>query len=112
MGMRKTAWGKEFGRLVQMARQEAGLTRAELCQRTGFAKNYFSSLENGHFMPSGNAIERIAQALPDYAAAIRAHPAGAMVTEKQRRTRAELESLPRCPCCGQVIDERKVNGRA
>jgi transcriptional regulator with XRE-family HTH domain len=62
-------WPQDWGRLLRLARQVAGLSLTELSAITGLSKGYLSKLESGH--PSGRNPSRatlaaLARALPSF----------------------------------------------
>jgi transcriptional regulator with XRE-family HTH domain len=50
------------GQLIRQAREEVGLTQAELSRRTGLESSVLSAYEHGHRQPSVAALARIAAA--------------------------------------------------
>jgi transcriptional regulator with XRE-family HTH domain len=63
------AWSRDWGRLLRLARQVAGLSLSELSAATSLSKGYLSKLESGH--PSGRNPSRatlaaLARALPSF----------------------------------------------
>ena len=62
-------WPRDWGRLLRLARQVAGLSLTELSATTGLSKGYLSKLESGH--PSGRNPSRatlaaLSRALPSF----------------------------------------------
>jgi transcriptional regulator with XRE-family HTH domain len=58
MDMRKIVGGN-----VRRIRQEIGLTQEQFAERSGFAQQYVSSLENGRRNPTVVTIYELSQAL-------------------------------------------------
>jgi transcriptional regulator with XRE-family HTH domain len=62
-------WPQDWGRLLRLARQVAGLSLSELSTRTGLSKGYLSKLESGHVTaqnPSRATLAALARALPSF----------------------------------------------
>jgi transcriptional regulator with XRE-family HTH domain len=62
-------WPQDWGRLLRLARQVAGLSLSELGARTGLSKGYLSKLESGHVTaqnPSRATLAALARALPSF----------------------------------------------
>jgi transcriptional regulator with XRE-family HTH domain len=62
-------WPQDWGRLLRLARQVAGLSLSELSARTGLSKGYLSKLESGHITaqnPSRATLAALARALPSF----------------------------------------------
>jgi transcriptional regulator with XRE-family HTH domain len=62
-------WPQDWGRLLRLARQVAGLSLTELSARTGLSKGYLSKLESGHPTaqnPSRATLAALARALPSF----------------------------------------------
>jgi transcriptional regulator with XRE-family HTH domain len=62
-------WPQDWGRLLRLARQVAGLSLSELSARTGLSKGYLSKLESGHVTaqnPSRATLAALARALPSF----------------------------------------------
>jgi len=62
-------WPQDWGRLLRLARQVAGLSLSELSARTGLSKGYLSKLESGHVNaqnPSRATLAALARALPSF----------------------------------------------
>jgi transcriptional regulator with XRE-family HTH domain len=67
--MNEATWPQDWGRLLRLARQVAGLSLTELSATTGLSKGYLSKLESGH--PSGRNPSRatlaaLSRALPSF----------------------------------------------
>jgi transcriptional regulator with XRE-family HTH domain len=65
----EATWPKDWGRLLRLARQVAGLSLSELSARTGLSKGYLSKLESGHITaqnPSRATLAALARALPSF----------------------------------------------
>lgn len=65
----EATWPQDWGRLLRLARQVAGLSLTELGATTGLSKGYLSKLESGH--PSGRNPSRatlaaLSRALPSF----------------------------------------------
>jgi transcriptional regulator with XRE-family HTH domain len=63
------AWAIDWGRLLRIARQVAGLSLTELSVRTGLSKGYLSKLESGATgaaNPSRATLAALARALPSF----------------------------------------------
>jgi transcriptional regulator with XRE-family HTH domain len=63
------SWPQDWGRLLRLARQVAGLSLTELSARTGLSKGYLSKLESGHVTarnPSRATLAALARALPSF----------------------------------------------
>lgn len=63
------AWSRDWGRLLRIARQVAGLSLTDLSERTGLSKGYLSKLEasqNGARNPSRATLVALARALPSF----------------------------------------------
>lgn len=65
----EATWPRDWGRLLRLARQVAGMSLTELSGITGLSKGYLSKLESGH--PSGRNPSRatlaaLARALPSF----------------------------------------------
>jgi transcriptional regulator with XRE-family HTH domain len=63
------SWPQDWGRLLRLARQVAGLSLTELSARTGLSKGYLSKLESGHITarnPSRATLAALARALPSF----------------------------------------------
>ncbi|HEX9067441.1 MAG TPA: helix-turn-helix transcriptional regulator, partial [Ktedonobacterales bacterium] len=79
-------WQAEWGLLLRMTRQVAGMTLAELSARSGISKGYLSKLESGH--PSARnpsratlaGLERALPGLSPLAHMLGPEPAGPVVT--------------------------------
>lgn len=54
---------KIVGRNVRRIRQEIGLTQEQFAERSGFAQQYVSSLENGRRNPTVVTVYELSQAL-------------------------------------------------
>jgi transcriptional regulator with XRE-family HTH domain len=53
-----------FGQKLKQLRLKKGLTQQQLAERLGYVTNsYISDVENGHFLPSKEKLEKIARAL-------------------------------------------------
>src|SRR5947209_18386370 len=62
-------WPQDWGRLLRLARQVAGLSLTELSARTGLSKGYLSKLESAHAAaqnPSRATLAALARALPSF----------------------------------------------
>jgi transcriptional regulator with XRE-family HTH domain len=62
-------WPQDWGRILRLARQLAGLSLTELSTRTGLSKGYLSKLESGHVTaqnPSRATLAALARALPSF----------------------------------------------
>jgi transcriptional regulator with XRE-family HTH domain len=53
----------QLGAAIAEARTKAGLTQAELAQRTGLDEATVSALEQGQYKPASEELSRLAQAL-------------------------------------------------
>lgn len=65
----KATWPQDWGRLLRLARQVAGLSLGELSAHTGLSKGYLSKLESGHITaqnPSRATLAALARALPSF----------------------------------------------
>jgi transcriptional regulator with XRE-family HTH domain len=65
----EASWPHDWGRLLRLARQVAGLSLTELGARTGLSKGYLSKLESGHVTaqnPSRATLAALARALPSF----------------------------------------------
>jgi transcriptional regulator with XRE-family HTH domain len=65
----EASWPHDWGRLLRLARQVAGLSLTELSARTGLSKGYLSKLESGHVTaqnPSRATLAALARALPSF----------------------------------------------
>lgn len=63
------SWATDWGRLLRIARQVAGLSLTELSTRTGLSKGYLSKLESGArgaANPSRATLAALARALPSF----------------------------------------------
>src|SRR5437588_412086 len=63
------SWPQDWGRLLRLARQVAGLSLTELSARTGLSKGYLSKLESAHAAaqnPSRATLAALARALPSF----------------------------------------------
>lgn len=63
------AWQRDWGQLLRLARQVAGLSLSELSGRCGLSKGYLSKLESGHASgrnPSRATLAALARALPSF----------------------------------------------
>jgi transcriptional regulator with XRE-family HTH domain len=47
-------------RRFREAREAAGLTRAEVAQRCKITKSYLCAIENGHVLPGGLLLQKLA----------------------------------------------------
>jgi transcriptional regulator with XRE-family HTH domain len=62
-------WMRDWGHLLRIARQVAGLSLTALSARTGLSKGYLSKLESGHHSalnPSRATLAALARALPSF----------------------------------------------
>ncbi|HEX6121643.1 MAG TPA: helix-turn-helix transcriptional regulator [Ktedonobacterales bacterium] len=62
-------WTRDWGQLLRLARQVAGLSLTELSARTGLSKGYLSKLESGHAgarNPSRATLAALARELPSF----------------------------------------------
>ena len=57
------AWSQFVGKRVQEAREAAGLTQAQLSEKTGLPQPHISRIETAKLSPSRATIEKIAKAL-------------------------------------------------
>jgi transcriptional regulator with XRE-family HTH domain len=65
----EASWPHDWGRLLRLARQVAGLSLTQLSARTGLSKGYLSKLESGHVTaqnPSRATLAALARALPSF----------------------------------------------
>jgi transcriptional regulator with XRE-family HTH domain len=65
----EATWPQDWGRLLRLARQVAGLSLSELSARTRLSKGYLSKLESGHITaqnPSRATLAALARALPSF----------------------------------------------
>jgi transcriptional regulator with XRE-family HTH domain len=65
----EATWPQDWGRLLRLARQVAGLSLSELSARAGLSKGYLSKLESGHITaqnPSRATLAALARALPSF----------------------------------------------
>jgi transcriptional regulator with XRE-family HTH domain len=63
------SWPRDWGRLLRLARQVAGMSLTELSVECGLSKGYLSKLESGHFSarnPSRATLAALARALPSF----------------------------------------------
>jgi len=51
---------KKLGRLIKQKRKEKKLRQTEVSKETGLSRNYISDIENGRYMPSVDALSRLA----------------------------------------------------
>jgi transcriptional regulator with XRE-family HTH domain len=51
---------KTLGSIIKQKRNEAGMTQDQLSSATNLSRNYISDIENGRYMPSLNALSKIA----------------------------------------------------
>ncbi|GIM44455.1 hypothetical protein DNHGIG_00040 [Collibacillus ludicampi] len=54
---------KTLGAIIQKKRKEKGLKQIDLSIATDLSRNYLSDIENGRYMPSVEALSRIAACL-------------------------------------------------
>lgn len=54
---------KYLGQIIKNRRKEKKLTQKYLAQQTGLSRNYLSDLEHGRYVPSVDALIRIATIL-------------------------------------------------
>lgn len=62
-------WVRDWGQLLRLARQVAGLSLTELSARTGLSKGYLSKLESGHVSarnPSRATLAALSRELPSF----------------------------------------------
>jgi transcriptional regulator with XRE-family HTH domain len=62
-------WARDWGQLLRLARQVAGLSLTELSGRTGLSKGYLSKLESGHASarnPSRATLAALSRELPSF----------------------------------------------
>ena len=52
-----------ISRQLQRARQQGGLTQAEVAKRAGTNTNYYAKLERGEAVPSLKMLEKVVKAL-------------------------------------------------
>lgn len=60
---------KEIGKRIRICRKERNFRQNELAELTELSNNYLSNIENGHSIPSIEALLRICEALsvtPDF----------------------------------------------
>ena len=62
-GAENQNWREFSGQRVKEAREAAGLTQAELADRSGIPQSHISRIENAVHSPSRKTLERIAEAL-------------------------------------------------
>ena len=55
-------WRMDAASIIRTAREETGITQAELAQRTGTTQSAISRLERGHSRPSLSTIRRLVRA--------------------------------------------------
>jgi transcriptional regulator with XRE-family HTH domain len=51
---------KTLGAIIKQKRIEADMTQGQLSSATKLSRNYISDIENGRYMPSLNALSKIA----------------------------------------------------
>jgi len=97
----ESAWPREWGHLLRLARQIAGLSLTQLGAATGLSKGYLSKLESGH--PSGRNPSRatlaaLARALPSFRPLAHAlepsESTGALALAEAARTLPEVVREP------------------
>lgn len=54
---------KVIGKMIATKRQEKGFTQLKIAELTGLSRNYISDIENGRYMPSVDALSKIAASL-------------------------------------------------
>ncbi|WP_191556427.1 helix-turn-helix domain-containing protein [Metabacillus idriensis] len=54
---------KVLGRALQIKRKDLKLTQIYIANVTGLSRNYISDIENGRYMPSADALYKIASCL-------------------------------------------------
>jgi transcriptional regulator with XRE-family HTH domain len=52
-----------LGEAIKKQRKRKGLKQFEVSERTGLSRNYISDIENGRYMPSVDALSRLAVCL-------------------------------------------------
>jgi transcriptional regulator with XRE-family HTH domain len=52
-----------IGKMINTKRQEKNLTQIQVSDFTGLSRNYISDIENGRYMPSVDALTRLAKCL-------------------------------------------------
>jgi len=65
----EASWPQDWGNLLRLARQVAGMSLTELGARSGLSKGYLSKLESGHPSarnPSRAPLAALARALPSF----------------------------------------------
>lgn len=103
-------WQDDWGQLLRVARQVAGLSLSELAMQSGLSKGYLSKLESGH--PSGRNPSRatlaaLARALPGFGPL--AHVLEP-VTPAVASTLAEVVSLPPNPVAPPMAGDERSDG--
>jgi transcriptional regulator with XRE-family HTH domain len=61
--MNKSDMKKSVGEAISKKRQEKQLTQHDLSVLTGLSRNYISDIENGRYLPSVNALSKIASSI-------------------------------------------------
>lgn len=51
---------KILGSLIQEKRNEKKMTQSQVSNATGLSRNYISDIENGRYMPSAEALTKLA----------------------------------------------------
>ncbi len=97
MGEIQRSGTEALAALLTRAREDAGLTRRELSERTGLSYPYVSQLETGYRGPSADAMQRLTEVL--------GVPVDAMVAAMTER------DLPRSRRASQVRRAGRVHGR-
>lgn len=99
--------GTTIGATARAAREQLGLTQAQVAERVGLVPLVYSRLERGKMLPSVPTLLRICEALD-----ISADEAlGRSVTGKGGKKRGEEEesvSLRRLVTLGRKLDERQL----
>jgi transcriptional regulator with XRE-family HTH domain len=108
------AWTRDWGRLLRSARQVAGLSLADLSERTGLSRGYLSKLESGQDgarNPSRATLVALARALPSFRAlAYQLEPVDSMNTGVSLTLSEELPRFPYLLVGGHASPEAPPEG--
>lgn len=52
-----------IGKMIKAKRREKNLTQLQVSETTSLSRNYISDIENGRYMPSVNALTKLAKCL-------------------------------------------------
>lgn len=112
---REAEWTRDWGRLLRLARQVAGLSLTEVSARTGLSKGYLSKLESGQDgarNPSRATLVALGRALPSFRPmAYQLEPAEAAMSAPSLAF-AEAVAPPRPFIVGAVDGEGVAEGGA